>query len=87
MGYLQAHQAKFEEALVLSGQKAVFIGCTLASITVNKDASFKGKQIIELRQGTKVTGSITFESGKGEVHLYPGATVKEVLGGALVHHK
>ncbi|MEN9655082.1 MAG: hypothetical protein RL235_1194, partial [Chlamydiota bacterium] len=48
-------------------------------------ASFKGKQIIELRQGTKVTGPITFESGKGEVQLYPGATVKEVIGGGVVY--
>jgi len=84
-GYLRAQGSTFKAPLTITGYKAVLTASKLASITVQKQESFKGKQIIELKQKTIVEGSITFESGKGEVHLYPGSKVYgPIEGGKLV---
>ena len=85
IGYLRAQESEFKGPLLLGAQKGVFTATKLASITVRKDDSFKGKQIIELKQGTIVDGSIHFESGKGEVYLYPGCQVLgSITGGKLI---
>ncbi len=85
LGYLQTHHANIQQPLTLNGQKAVFSSTKLSDITIRKMDAFKGKQIIELRQKTVVDGSITFESGKGEVHLYPGSQIiGPVKGGKVV---
>lgn len=85
IGYLRAEDSEFQSPLLLGAQKAVFTATKLDSITIRKDDSFKGKQIIELKQGTIVNGSILFESGKGEVYLYPGSQVLgSITGGKLI---
>lgn len=85
LGSLQAVRSKFLKDLSLTTHKAVFTGCQLEGITVQKEDSFKGKQILELRQGTIVQGPIVFESGKGEIHLFPGSkTFGTVTGGKIV---
>ena len=87
LGYLQTHHATIEQPLVLNGQKAVFTASKLSGITVRQMEAFKGKQIIELRQKTVVDGPITFESGKGEVHLYPGCQILGPLKGGKIVKK
>lgn len=67
-GTLQATHAKFLQPLTLQTRKATFTASKLDSIRVQPTES-KGKQILELRQGTEVNGSIVFESGNGEVHI------------------
>lgn len=85
MGSLQATRSTFTKALTLLSQKSLFTSSTLDTITILKDNGFKGKQIIELRQGTIVNGAIHFESGKGEVILSPGCQVLgTVTGGKIV---
>jgi hypothetical protein len=85
LGSLQATRSTFQKPLTLLSQKALFTASTLESITVRKDDSFKGKQILELRQGSIVNGPIHFESGKGEVIVYPGCQVLgPVTGGKVV---
>lgn len=84
-GSLRTQGTTFEGPLTLSGQKTSFSGSKLAAVTVRKDASFKGKQILELKQRTLAEGPIVFESGKGEVHVYPGSQViGKVTGGKVV---
>ena len=84
-GYIQTHHASIKQPLIINGQKAVFTSSHLAGLTVRRMDAFKGKQIIELRQKTIVDGPISFESGKGEVHLYPGSQVLgPVSGGKIV---
>lgn len=73
IGSLQAVHSTFTKNLTVQSQKMVFTACQLQGITVLKNAGFKGKQVIELRQGTLVHGPIRFESGKGEVILHPGS--------------
>jgi hypothetical protein len=85
-GYLKAQGTTFKGPLTLSLYKAVLTSSkVLGNITVQKQEAFKGKQVIELKQGTVVEGSIVFESGKGEVHLYPGSKVySSIEGGKLI---
>lgn len=85
LGYVQAHNSTFDGPLFIRGQKSVFVSTKLKGITVQPLDAFKGKQIIELRQKTIVDGPITFESGRGEIYLYPGAQViGTVQGGKIV---
>ena len=85
-GYLRAQGTTFKSPLTLSVYKAVFTSSKiLGNITVQRQEAFKGKQVIELKQGSVVEGPIVFESGKGEVHLYPGAKVySSIEGGKLI---
>lgn len=87
LGALQAVHSKFLKEITLSSHKATFTHCELEGIHVQKEDSFKGKQIIELRQGTIVNGPIVFESGKGEVHLFPGSKTFGEIKGAKVIRK
>ena len=75
----------FQKNITLLTQKAVFTASKLEGITVRKDGACKGKQVLELKQGTIVNGPIVFESGKGEVVIYPGSQVLgSVTGGKIV---
>ncbi len=88
MGSIQTVRSKIEEPITLLCQKAVFTNSKLSDITVKQDSGFKGKQILELRLGTLVNGSIHFESGKGEVLVYPGSQVLgTVSGGKIIKKK
>ncbi len=85
MGSLQAVRSTFQDSITLLSQKAVFTASRLEGITVRQDGGYKGKQIIELKQGTQINGPIHFESGKGEVILFPGCQVLgTVTGGKIV---
>jgi len=86
-GSLQAVRSTFSKPLTLLTQKAVFTGCKIESIIVKKDTACKGKQVLELKLGTIVDGSIEFESGKGEVVLFPGSQVLGPITGGKVLKK
>lgn len=87
MGSLQATRSTIREPITILSQKAVFTASKLAGITVKQDGGFKGKQIIELRQGTVVDGPIHFESGKGEVIIHTGSQVLGAVSGGKVLKK
>jgi hypothetical protein len=85
IGSLQATRSNFKKALTILTQKALFTASKLEGVTVQKDGACKGKQIIELRQGTIVNGPIHFESGKGEVIVSSGSQILgEVVGGKVI---
>lgn len=88
MGSFQATRSKIEAPITLLSQKTVLTNSKLSGITVKQDSSYKGKQILELRLGTIVDGPIHFESGKGEVLVYPGSQVLgSVTGGKIIKKK
>jgi len=83
-GSLQADDSEFCQPLIFIGQKALFSKCKLAGITVRRDASFRAKQVIELKNQTIIEGSIVFEGGNGVVFLFPGSKIHgSVTGGKL----
>jgi len=85
IGTLRSQNTTFQGPLTLGAQKASFSGSRVMAITVRKDLSYKGKQLIELKQRTVVDGPIVFESGRGEVHVYAGSQVLgTVTGGKVV---
>lgn len=85
MGSLQAVRSTFEKSITILSQKALFTASKLEGITIKQDGSYKGKQIVELKQGTIINGPIHFESGKGEVIVFPGCQVLgSVTGGKIV---
>jgi hypothetical protein len=85
MGSIQTVRSTIKEPITILSQRSLFTASKLKGITVKQDGAFKGKQIIELRQGTYVDGPIHFESGKGEVLLYTGSQVLgPVTGGKVI---
>lgn len=85
MGSLQAVRTTFEQSITVLCQRVVFTASHLEGLTVQQDGGFKGKQVVELKQSTIVNGPIHFESGKGEVVLYPGSQVLgPITGGKLI---
>ena len=85
IGPLRAVGSEFRHPLVLLSQKAVLSACKLTEIIVQRDGAFKGKQFLELKEGTSVDGPITFEGGRGEVLLYQGSKVHgPISGGKLI---
>lgn len=85
IGSLQASRSLFQKNITILTQKAVFTNSQLEGITVRKDSAAKIKQVIELKQKSVVNGSIHFESGKGEVIVYPGSQVLgQVTGGKVI---
>jgi hypothetical protein len=87
VGALRTQNCTFHGPLTLGVQKAHFSGSKVGAITIRKDLSYKGKQLIELKQRTVVDGPITFESGRGEVHVYPGSQVLGAVTGGKVIKK
>ena len=84
LGSLRAQDTYFDGSVTLDALKVVFTGCNLQGITVRKPNGFKGKQVIELKQGTVVNGPIVFEAGKGEVHCYGSNYTGQVTGGKVI---
>ena len=85
MGSLQATRTTFKNPLTILSQKALFTASSLDAITIKKDGGYKGKQIVELKQGTQINGPIHFEAGNGEVIVFPGCQVfGPVTGGKVI---
>lgn len=85
MGSCQASSCTFEQMIHIHMQKVLFTACKTKGISVHKDGGFKGRQIVELKQGTVIDGPIHFDSGKGEVVIFPGCKVTgPVTGGKIV---
>jgi len=87
IGSLKAINTQFHQPINFLGQKAVFSHCNLPGLTIERDASFKAKQIVELKENTRVDGPITFEGGKGEIHLYFGSKIHGTVTGGKVVQK
>ncbi len=84
-GTVRTHNSHFQKPLTICTQKAAFTRTKLHSLTIRKEPSYKGKQIIELKQGSIVQGPIHFESGKGEVHIDASSRIEDkVTGGKVI---
>lgn len=81
-GLLTADATQFNEEISIASEMVVFHNCKVASIKI-RESSDK-VQVVELRNSTLVDGSIVFESGKGEVWLYPGSEIHGDVSGAHI---
>lgn len=81
-GFLQAKNSSFSDEISIYSENAVFDSCSIKSIFIHDTKSY-GKQILELKGKTKVTGTITFEKGEGEVIVGPSCEIGDVIGAKI----
>lgn len=87
-GSLNADNTKFQNTLSVASQKIVLRMCTVDSLTLREVNGYKGKQIVDLRSGTNVTGPIVVESGNGEIWISSNSEISETqVSGAEVYRK
>ena len=86
-GSFQASGSKFRNPVSFTGQKILFSKCTLSGITIQRDAAFRAKQIIELKDKTVIDGPVVFEGGNGEILLYPGSKILGSISGGKIIYK
>lgn len=87
-GSLTAEDTTFENSLSVASQKTVLKMCTIDSLSIREVNGYKGKQIVDLRSGTKVRGSIVVESGNGEIWISPHSKISEnQVSGAKIYRK
>jgi hypothetical protein len=87
-GSLNADHTKFQNALSVASEKIVLERCTVDSLTVRKVQGYTGTQVVDLRDGTKIIGPITVESGNGEIWISSNSEISEAqVSGALVFRK
>lgn len=86
-GALIADNTKFQKELSVASQKILLRTCSVDSLRVREVVGFDGVQVIDLRSGTKITGSIVVESGNGEIWLSSNSEVSGPISGAKVFKK
>lgn len=86
-GSLTADNTKFQDELSVASQKILLRTCSVDSLRIREVVGFDGVQIIDLRSGTKVTGSIVVESGNGEIWLSSNSEISGEISGAKVFRK
>lgn len=87
-GSLNADNTKFESELSVASQKIVLRMCSVDSLTIREVSGYTGKQVVDLRSGTNVTGPIIVESGNGEIWISSNSEISESqVTGAQVYRK
>lgn len=76
-GTLNATNTIFQAEVSVASEHVILSQCQVASLKIKKLTGFSGNQIVELRDGTKITGPINFESGNGVIWLSPTSEVNE----------
>lgn len=83
-GFLSVINSKFRDELSVSSEKATFNSSTLTSLHILQVEGYQGVQLVELVGKTKIDGSITFDSGKGEVIADPDTEITgKIIGGKI----
>lgn len=87
-GSLDAQNTQFQNDLSIASQKIVLRMCSVNSLTIREVSGYAGMQIIDLRSGTTVTGSIVVESGKGQILVSSNSKISELqVSGAVIIRK
>lgn len=83
-GSLHADNTQFQQELSVASQKITLKTCSIASLIVRKTDGYEGIQIINLRNGTNVTGPIIVESGNGQIWMSSDSKISGQVSGAQV---
>ncbi len=86
-GSLSAENSNFQGEISISSQKILLRTCSVSSLKVREVMGYRGVQVVDLRSGTKVTGSIVVDSGNGEVWLSSNSEVNGSVSGATIVRK
>jgi hypothetical protein len=83
-GFFSADKTTFGDELVVKAHRITLRECNVGTIIMKKVLWPFDNQVVELTDGTRCSGNVIFESGKGRLILRNGSTCKgEVLGGDL----
>lgn len=86
VGSIQATNTKFLQLLTINTPKATFTKSQIHSLVFKQEPSFKAKQVLELKQGSIIEGSLHFEGGKGEVIVDSTSRIAgKVTGGKVIY--
>ena len=80
-GGLLAINVNFSEGLTCRSSEISFSLCKLPYLRIQGNPS--EEQIVELCDGTVISGPVIFESGSGRVIASPGSVPKEVKNGTV----
>lgn len=86
-GSLNADNTQFQKELSIASQRVTLRTCSIDSLVIREVSGYDGIQVIDLRNGTKVTGPIIVESGNGEVWLSSNSEISDQVSGAKVLRK
>ncbi|MCH1429452.1 MAG: hypothetical protein GWP59_08975 [Chlamydiales bacterium] len=67
IGELDAESTEFQQQLMFTGEELELKSSTANDIVIKVNGSKKHIQRLHIKEGSKVSGNITFESGNGEV--------------------
>lgn len=86
-GYLDAESTAFKNKIEAFSRKVSLKSCSVDSIFIPKSNDLRKIPVIELLSGTTVTGSITIESGNGEIWLSFDSEILGEVHGATIKKK
>lgn len=87
-GGLIADNTKFQSPLNVTSQKITLKKCTVESLNVKEVKGYTGTQIVDLRGGSMIIGSIVVDSGKGEIWISPNNELSAAqITGAIILKK
>lgn len=72
----------------MTSDKVILTRCSLKSLIVRRSLGHSGIQVIDLRDGTHVSGPIVVESGNGEIWISSNSEISiDQVSGAQVYTK
>lgn len=86
-GSLHAENTKFQKEVSIASKRITFDACSLDSLIVREEKGYTGVQVIDLQNGTKITGPISVESGNGEIRVSSDSQISDQVAGAKVVKK
>jgi cytoskeletal protein CcmA (bactofilin family) len=86
-GFFSATKTAFFDECSVASQKVILTACTAPSIVIRDISWMPGTQVLELQGGSKVSGNVTFESGKGKIILSEESLVAGTIIGAEIEKK
>ena len=82
-GFLESVSSKFQSEMTVSSQKIILKASVIDSLVIN-DVGEHLPEIVELKNGTTINGSITFRSGKGEVIMDSNCKILGKVKGGII---
>lgn len=84
VGELDAESTEFQQQLTFTGEELELKSSTANDIIIKVNGSKKHIQRLHIKEGSKVSGNITFESGNGEVVIDEESSFSGNLEGGKV---
>lgn len=85
-GFLKASNTEFKERLTIASQKIILSMCFLDSLIIKKTTGDNSTQVVDLRGGSHVSGTIIVESGNGEIWISSDTKIisEQVIGAKII---